>query len=275
MKRENKSKYLEGRRNEIDNETAFKVRKIESEICRQTPSGPSDPTPYWIGGGIVGILLWIFTGLFFVGSIAFALIGFGAKVMTENMYQDEIRALNLSKRVRTDNAKAEGKRCYQQETRKYQEATLKARKRYGKLLTSGKGYAPMVNWMAAQFDNEIRFADRRPHIREVTAPLYFIVEEDKIRARVHKAPVEKSESTQFAVFDYTIRGFTHVPNYLDQVGLAQALALILEHVIIRRYPYDPSDRTRYPAKIHFDANDNEITVTYVAANGSYRHPQKL
>ena len=253
------SNYLNSCRSRIDDDVRSEIARIEADCYMRRPKSEPDHSKAWIGGAAAGIAAWILSHVFWVGLAVFVAGGLIISAVMDSNYKSTISALEAEKARRTAQAKADGDTRFAREKSAFQKRTTDARMYYGKRLVNGD---KAVSWLLAQFDRKIRDADRRPHIKEVTAPFVYTVSSDEIRTGADR-------------FDFTVELYNHVTEFTNQVGLAQAMAKILQYQALRRYPSDPSDKTHYPARVNISANDNTITLTYVAANGNYQHARSF
>ena len=259
------SAYLDMRKLAIDQETKKQTEEIRKEILGRLPTAPLIKTPLvagMIGGMAFGVFLASTTGLLWLvllGLGAGLAVGWCVHKARKDRFTEAYTALRKEEQERIARAEAEGLRRFEDEKNAFTEATKAARVRFGH---NTKVSMQVIRWLVAGFTAEIRAADRKPHIREVSASYAFSVSETGIRAG-------------YSTYDFFTNRYNNLTSFVDQVGFAQAMALIVQHDILLAFPSDPSDNSGRRSSVSIDANDNNMILTYKAANGNYIHAKNL
>lgn len=255
------SAFLDRRKEEIDRETEREIEDIKKEILTRRPFAPTVKKLIIIGaiiGFALGILISIITedsDPALLGIPLGAVVGVLIYFIKKGDYAAKSKALSEEELQRIADARARGQAKYDSEQQLFIQKTTEARKRYG---SNTKNSQEVIKWLVQGFTTQIKAADRKSYIREVVASFSFSVTESKI-------------SAGYLQYDFLTNRYNNIPSFIDQVAFAQALALILQHDILKAFPTDPSDKAGRKSSVTISANDNNMMLTYKAANGNFIH----
>lgn len=252
------SDYIESRRSLHEQEATREESNIRDEIARRRPY-KRDTSIYfkvWIPFfTVAGFLVnYIAPGAWMVCPFIGVLFAWLLRSMTIHDYKKTNESLDLEQERRIQEAKDKAERLLESERNEFKNQTKAARKRFGNNLPASVGIA---NWLEKGFANEIVAADRRKHIKFVTASYTFQVFSNKIVANN-------------GTFDFQIERYNPLNSFVEQVGFAQTMAIVLKQRILKKFPWDSSDKAKVPASVTWDNNDSKMTLTYSAANGNYQ-----
>jgi len=137
---------------------------------------------------------------------------------------------------------------------------------------------PIVDWVATQFEKEIRAADRRGHVKMVSTTLIFRVNEftiDVLKLAMTYDHLPKGGYTTVDSFNLSENNFTRIQSFERQVGLAQAVAKMVQFEITKRCPEDPLAPCAVVPTVNITLDDNTVHMHYTVPNGNYVSPVML
>ena len=260
------SAFLDRRKIKIDHETALEKYEIEKEIAKRTPHAPTvgRTLKYLAFFGLLGGIILDFVLETIGCEILGAIIGVAAGIIVffvrKQIYNAKCTAIRSEEARRKAEADEKSRIKFENEKEDYLRKITEARIKYGK---NAKNAQDAIQWLVKTCSGCIETADRSDYIREVFVSFPFSVRESEI-------------SADYVKFDFYTRRRNNITSFTDQVGFAQALALILQFEIRKAFPYDPSfdpsDKSKGESKVAISGNDNNMVLTYRAPNANYKHP---
>lgn len=159
----------------------------------------------------------------------------------------------------------ECRRAIEAEEKRYLTGTKKARQVYG----GSTQLDSVVKWLADHFEQNIRGASREPFNERITAQLRYQVSERELVTTLHTPHSGLYQPVEH--FDFFQNRLIGPSDFLEQIGLAQALAQRLKFEMHRRFPQDPIAPSRgFIPEITFDYDDTAIHMHYSVQNPNYR-----
>lgn len=261
------SAYLSQKEDEINKQCEINIRAEETtrdqrinQAERKRPSKNKDSSGLMAAAAIIGIICWIAMHSFGAGLIIFlVVIGGGIALRSSsdssqnqsvdneiadirNRCTENIRRLKSDKDKKIAAMRAE-----------YDEKTSKCMKDYLKTTKT----AELENWLAKRFFAQINGADRRQHVKDITAQYTFSVQKDKVVG-------------DDGVFDFEIQCYQKLGNIYEQIGLARAICKKVQRTTENTYKIDING---LKPTITRTSNDFTITLKYSAPNGKYKFAQ--
>jgi hypothetical protein len=258
------SAYLTQKEDEITKQCEMSIKAEEttrdqriSEAEKKRPSKKKDSSGLMVAAGIIGIICWIAIHSFLAGFIIFIVAYFVGSAIRKssdssqnqsvdneiknikNRCSENIRKLQADKDRKITAIRAE----YNEQTSKCMKAYLKTSKT-----------AELESWLAKRFFAQINGADRRPHIKDITAKYTYSVQRDKVVG-------------DDGVFDFEIQCYQKLGNVYEQIGLARAICKKIQRTTENTYKIDVNGAK---PTISRGSNDYTITLMYSAPNGKYQ-----
>jgi acid phosphatase family membrane protein YuiD len=258
------SAYLTQKEDELTNQCEMSIRAEETtrdQIINQAegkrPSKDKKSSGLVLAAVIIGIIGGIALQNFLLALIIFIVVllcGFGIRKSSDSSQNQAIdKEINDIRNRCSENIrklKADKDRKITAMRAEYDEKTSKSMKGY--LKTSKT--AELENWLAKRFFAQINGADRRPHIKDITATYTYSVQQDKVVG-------------DDGVFDFEIQCYQKLSNIYDQIGLARAICKKIQRTTENTYKIDVNGAK---PTISRSSNDYTITLTYSAPNGKYQ-----
>ena len=264
------SDYLNHRRAELDLDTAKAIEDIKANIVSRRPSPPNYGNCVKVCG-IIGVLFGFFMAAIRERfSFGFSLLcGLGGLIIGNPIYGILLysnkmanKKLDNEQNQRIDEAQSIANERYSDYMNKYIQNTTKIRIEKGNNASKSQATNKIYRWLMDGFSEQIRMADRPKHIKWVVIQYSF---------SVHASEIVVDNYRRFDFVKERVNSFT---SFIEQVGYAQAMAMILQAEIKKAFPYDPSDPTKYRSIVEITtANDENMVLTYRAVNGYFEHAQ--
>jgi len=281
------SSYLQKRFSSLDTQMQTEINKTTADyqvrINQLENSRPKyEPSGQNIGGWILGAVILAF----FTSGISLLVMGvilIGIKLMN-NSKREQVAEQNrlLDGRVREMNRErdskiSEIKKRYAgkkaQEEASFKNKVKSARSKYAQK-TSAK---PIVDWLTDRFDKQIRALDRSPHIKQLSLTFTFQVNAGSVCTLKQISGYGSTPGSygNADVFDLTKNLFTHLNDFEDRVGFAQAMAKFVQFEITKRFPKDPLAPSAVAPTVTITSDDDIMHLYYTVPNGKFRHATRL
>lgn len=261
------STYLNQKEDEINQQCEMNIRAEETtrdqrinQADKMRPKKDKDSTVLLVIAALIGIICWIAMHSFVAGFILWLVVYFGGLILRNSLDSLQNRAVdkeiediknNCAENIRR--LKSDKEQQIAELRDEYDERTSKCMKDY---LKSTKT-AELENWLAKRFFAQINGADRRPHVKDITAQYTYSVQSDKVVG-------------DDGVFDFKIQCYQKLGNIYEQIGLARAICKKIQRTTENVYKIDVNG---LKPTISRSSNDFTITLTYRVQNGKYKFAQ--
>lgn len=261
------SVYLNQKEDEINKQCEMNIRAEETtrdqrinQAEKKRPSKKKDSSGLMVAAAVIGIICWIAMQSFGVGLIIFLVVIGGGIAFRNSLYSSQNQSVdNEIADIRNRCAENVGKLKADKDKKiaaliaEYDEKTSKCMKDYLKTTKT----AELENWLAKRFFAQINVADRRQHVKDITAQYTYSVEKDKVVG-------------DDGVFDFEIQCYQKLGNIYEQIGLARAICKKVQRTTENTYKIDVNG---LKPTITRTSNDFTITLKYSVSNGKYKFAQ--
>lgn len=158
----------------------------------------------------------------------------------------------------------------EEECKKYEQEFEKEVRKKSAELAESKLAQIIITDITKSFIQKISEADKAPHIKEISVPIYFDVHKNQICFNTEAEYFRNS----LKIFDFDRLTFKKLENCVEQVAIASVIAATVRLNICMEYQKDPTVKVVVDIKNNY-RNDNSVrcTITYRANNKFYREPQ--
>lgn len=258
------SAYLNQKEDEINQQCEMNIRAEETtrdqrinQAEKKRPKKNKDSSGLLIVAAVVGVICWVVMHSFGAGLFIFLGVWLGALAFRSSL--DSLQNRSVDKEIddiKNNCAENIGRLKVDKEQQiaelrdEYDETTSKCMKDYLKTTKT----VELENWLAKRFFAQINAADRRPHVKDITAQYTYSVQSDKVVG-------------DDGVFDFKIQCYQKLDNIYEQIGLARAICKKIQRTTENTYKIDVNG---LKPTVSRSSNDFTITLKYSAPNGKYK-----
>lgn len=294
------SKYLKQKEREFKDQCSSAQYRIHCEFEEQRDAlekkAPSeyddDVFSFFISMipiGIIGTIIWLFAAhantldmfmrIIFKGTFVYPITATVVYYVIR-----KVRLLLVKKQV-ADLCEQEQAQCkaiekeyaqkLAQEKARFPEAVKTAKEKYGSSAT----VKPVVDLLVENFQEKILAASRATYIYEICVDFYFDVAsyrvficEKKYEGKFSYLVATGRDGESFGFQENNIR---NIPEVENQIGLAQALAKLVQFEIMRKYPKDPIAPSGARPQVSITSEDTQVHLCYSVVNANYITPKSF